>query len=212
MLKKKRNRKLSRKEIESNSLLKTAKGVLTDWQYIEDAPDKVYESGRRRVFRCKCKCGRLATIQYHNIRSGRSLNCGKGKCKIAPHAGIRNIETSYNSLMTSYKYGARKRNYEFSLSMEEFKFLLSQNCFYCGVPPSQLYRILKAKTGEVRAGQPFLYNGIDRIDNTQGYTMENCITCCGNCNYAKSNFSQVEFLNWVKRIYLNLNLQNNVTV
>jgi hypothetical protein len=32
-------------------------------------------------------------------------------------------------------------------------------------------------------------NGIDRIDNSIGYNHDNCLPCCGTCNYIKNKFS-----------------------
>ncbi len=31
-------------------------------------------------------------------------------------------------------------------------------------------------------------NGIDRINNNMGYNLNNCLSCCGDCNYIKNNF------------------------
>ncbi len=54
------------------------------------------------------------------------------------------------------------------------------------------------------------YNGIDRKNSTLGYTMDNCVTCCGSCNIMKNKFTEEEFISKVISIYTNLNLINYV--
>jgi len=39
-----------------------------------------------------------------------------------------------------------------------------------------------------------VYNGIDRIDNTKGYTPENCVPCCFEVNAMKRDFSEQRFI------------------
>ena len=46
-------------------------------------------------------------------------------------------------------------------------------------------------------------NGIDRIDNNLGYTVQNSISCCKKCNYAKHKMSYDEFIELVTNIYNN---------
>lgn len=41
---------------------------------------------------------------------------------------------------------------------------------------------------------PYWYNGVDRVDNTKGYTLENCVTCCAEANYAKRALSYADFI------------------
>jgi hypothetical protein len=50
----------------------------------------------------------------------------------------------------------------------------------------------------------FTYNGIDKIDSGKGYTVNNVVSCCKKCNFAKSNMSQGEFIKWIRKVYLHL--------
>jgi hypothetical protein len=43
--------------------------------------------------------------------------------------------------------------------------------------------------------------GLDRIDSSKGYSIENVRPCCKLCNQAKNNLTEVEFLNLVTTIY-----------
>ena len=36
-------------------------------------------------------------------------------------------------------------------------------------------------------------NGIDRKDNTIGYSFDNCVSCCGDCNYSKGKQDRETF-------------------
>lgn len=56
-------------------------------------------------------------------------------------------------------------------------------------------------TTERKAEGTFVYNGLDRIDNALGHSVENVVTCCWRCNKAKGEMSQREFLNWIATVY-----------
>lgn len=61
------------------------------------------------------------------------------------------------------------------------------------VPPSNVAR--------AKNGNDFIYSGIDRVDNSIGYTEGNVVPCCITCNKAKSKQTSEEFLKWVQRVY-----------
>ena len=48
-------------------------------------------------------------------------------------------------------------------------------------------------------------NGIDRINNSVGYTEKNSVPCCGTCNVAKGQMTLAEFKLWIARIHARLN-------
>lgn len=41
-------------------------------------------------------------------------------------------------------------------------------------------------------------NGIDRVDSSKGYTVENSVACCKYCNTAKNTMTESEFYTWTK--------------
>lgn len=43
----------------------------------------------------------------------------------------------------------------------------------------------------------FKYNGLDRIDNSVGYTEDNCVPCCAVCNRAKNSMGYNEFIEYL---------------
>ena len=94
---------------------------------------------------------------------------------------LRNYEQSEIGLYRTTKYSAKKRNYEFNLSLNEFKDIVSKSCIYCNENKKRI--------------------GIDRIDNFIGYTKENSVSCCKNCNMMKKDLSKKEFLSHIEKIY-----------
>lgn len=98
--------------------------------------------------------------------------------------------SGHNRVLRSYRRAARLRGYAWKLSRSQFYLLLSMACFYCGCEPSSHY-----------AEHPgFKYNGVDRFINSRGYTMTNCVPCCGTCNDMKGTIDGPEFLEQVRLI------------
>lgn len=86
---------------------------------------------------------------------------------------------------SSYKHSASRRGIEFALTIEDFISMWKIPCFYCGIEIDEI--------------------GIDRIDNTMGYTRDNIHPCCRMCNIAKNNHTLDEFTEWSKRLYNKIN-------
>ena len=136
---------------------------------------------------CSCSCGNeVKNIRGKSLSNGDKKSCGCG----TRDDGFKKYQ--YQKYMES----AKKRNYEFILTLDEFALLIQSSCYYCGIEP---YRDVSVK----RTGK-FLVNGIDRIDNTLGYSKENCVACCTTCNSAKGSLSQSEFIEWAHRLSTNL--------
>lgn len=135
---------------------------------------------------CLCECGNTTSIASSDIIRGRTKSCG---CLFKFERGV----AAFNALLIRYKSNASRRGHEFILTDEEFKALTEQDCHYCGVHPSTELTC-KSYNGH------YTYNGVDRVDNTKGYTKENTVPCCGVCNKAKSTMSQEAFLGWIQRL------------
>jgi len=80
--------------------------------------------------------------------------------------------------LSKYKKGAKLRNLEWLLTDEDALELFSEPCAYCG------------DSG----------GGIDRMDNTKGYTPDNCRPCCKTCNFMKLKMGVEEFVEQSVRI------------
>lgn len=145
--------------------------------------------------KCKCDCGKICWVPCYKIKNQMIQSCGcdskykKSKDKIMP---------AKRALYNSYIKRALKRNIDWSLEFNEFLKISSLNCHYCGNKPNN-----KSKN-YYNDNYSYIYNGIDRSDNTQGYYSENCVPCCKICNRAKGDLKEQEFKEWIKNISKNL--------
>ena len=170
-------------------------------------PEKFHHS---TVWLCKCDCGELQKVDSWALRNGKSKQCIK--CKIfitlkSPQVKQKRKETfkkknfetqpALNEVFGMYKTNAKKRGYEFSLTKELFKNIIVQCCHYCGCEPSKTYYSYN------KDHSTFTCNGIDRKNNTLGYTEENSLPCCEPCNRAKLEMSYNEFKSWINRVFHN---------
>lgn len=113
-----------------------------------------------------------------------------------PRGGYNKLQTGEScarQLYNNYKNRAKKRYYEWEIDFETFKNITKRDCFYCGEKP------LQVQYGFELNGV-YVYNGIDRIDNDEGYTIENIVACCGDCNRIKTSKSTDEFFKKIKKI------------
>jgi hypothetical protein len=92
------------------------------------------------------------------------------------------------NVVNDIKYKALQRGKSWELSHKEAFDMIISECSYCGK----------------KADWPKLRVGIDRVDNTIGYTTDNCLPCCAVCNTAKSAQTFEEFIAWVKKIHTRL--------
>jgi len=161
---------------------------------------------RQTVWLCKCDCGNEKVISIVQLRDGGVRSCGCLRHETSTETGkMRTIgfgKAAGNSVLYGYKKSARLRGLSWELSDDEFFELVTRNCHYCGDPPS-----LVSKRSATFNGS-FIHNGIDRINNSLGYTKENCVPCCKNCNYAKRKLDYDEFLVLIRKIYETLNLRS----
>ena len=78
----------------------------------------------------------------------------------------------------NYRQRSKRREMTFDLTLKEFGDLIEQPCHYCG-----------GKSG-----------GLDRCDSTLGYTKFNTVPCCFVCNRAKSDLTELEFVQMCVRV------------
>jgi hypothetical protein len=82
---------------------------------------------------------------------------------------------------SGYKYSAAKKNLPFELSEDDYESIINQPCYYCklSIHPTR---------------------GIDRINNKQGYLIENCVPACAECNYMKSTYHIDIFMDHIRKV------------
>lgn len=154
------------------------------------------DNSKNNIYEWTCDCGSSIIAQGSDIKTGKIKSCGcKSNSDQIKNAKSRGIETLIRSLFAGYK---RDRGYEFSITYEYFKDIISKNCHYCGSEPSNVKKDKRSFGDRV-----LKYNGIDRIDNDKGYTEENTVPCCRNCNIAKHTYTVEFFKELVTKIYHN---------
>ncbi len=157
-------------------------------------------SRRYAIWRFQCDCGaiveRVGGHVVQNAKRQRSIpSCGSFDCRGSGKARRPNGVSGRNRLASAYRRSAQARNLAFELSDERLDALFQGPCHYCGAEPSQVSITRKSRSA------PFVYNGIDRLDNSRGYVEGNVVSCCGRCNRAKGTMSREEFLAWVERVH-----------
>lgn len=152
-----------------------------------------------KLWRVQCCCGKYKETTAHKLINGHTTTCGDPICKTTFKKG----EAGLNNLYSSYKYSAKKRQLDWNLSLEDVRLVTTQNCYYCNIIPQQVIFAHKNRTKETIEYSKYIYNGIDRIDNSLGYLKNNIVPCCKSCNIAKRDLSQEEFMNLINQIYNN---------
>ena len=116
--------------------------------------------------------------------------------------GFPRGEAGFKLLYASYRDYSRKVSRDFNLTKDQFRALAESACFYCGSPP------MSVKTGAsnrlMTGWGTYIYNGIDRVDNSKGYTTSNCVACCEICNRAKHTRSADTFVEYIRRFAQNI--------
>ncbi len=159
---------------------------------VEQRESKKYPSGSKPSrWLCRCDCGRTKVVGGQGLRTGAIKSCGclndesrrRGK---APGDSLR------RALLYRYRKEALRKGLPWMITNELFASLLRGICYYCGCGPSQ--------TLKLGGKDELTYNGIDRLDNKEGYHAKNCVSCCKVCNWMKSNLSLTDFHAHLKRI------------
>lgn len=146
---------------------------------------------------CRCDCGKTVVVRKDAFVLGRSKSCGCAQrdAVVATNRGKRLApgESNMSTVFLGYRRGAKARGIVFELSLGQFRSIAEKPCFYCGLPPSNI----RSQAG--RFGD-YVYSGVDRFDNTKGYTIGNCVPCCWPCNRSKRTMSGLEFIEHARKI------------
>lgn len=97
-------------------------------------------------------------------------------------------------LFCVYRSMAARRNKQWSISLDVFRDLTSRICYYCGIGSQSFKAWRPDKTKGYR------YNGIDRVDNFDGYTVANSVSCCEDCNKSKMTMSKHDFISLARAV------------
>ena len=149
---------------------------------------------------CKCDCGNMVSYRGGKLRAtdskSRRVSCGC-RCPFPLSNGVSEVTAKYgspfNRLRSEYIFNAERRGYVWRLTDEQFYNLVIDDCFYCGSEP-----VLSSHS---IATIKFYANGVDRLDSSEGYFIDNCVPCCPDCNYFKNKFPYDKFISLITKIY-----------
>jgi hypothetical protein len=151
--------------------------IIGNWTVLKQLPEKVHD---RYQYLCRCACGTERTVRAAWLMNGHSRSCG---CLRLEAITKSPFESVYNKLL----YVAERRKHTVDLSYEDYLvFTHVKECHYCGA--NLYWRKVYAY------GKPGGHN-LDRKDNSLGYSVDNCVVCCGWCNRTKGDrFTYEEFM------------------
>lgn len=148
------------------------------------------DKGGSSAWECECFCGNTVIIRSSSLTKRRTKSCGCLASTIRNETFYQNhpfdpIKVKLREIYLVHKAGAKKKRIRFSLSENEVSKLVQAPCHHCGLEPDTMK-----------------INGVDLIDPPKGYVLENCMSCCNQCNHAKGNWSLKEFEMWLARVLI----------
>jgi hypothetical protein len=148
-----------------------------------------YVNGKTR-WQVRCEnCGKVYDLAQSALARG-TKSCYD--CR----GVLGEINSSHKAHYRNYKRGAEKRGLEFELSLEEFYAITQENCYFCDTEPKQIV--------PVKSLPPTTAVGVDRYDNSKGYTIDNARPCCWECNRMKGTSNGDEFIAHVNKLATHL--------
>ena len=115
-----------------------------------------------------------------SILSLTEYNKKRSECRAC--SKIRKAKPSFR--WRRCRQDAEKRGILFELSFDDFDECTKQACYLCGSFEKE-------------------YNGIDRVNNAEGYALGNVQPCCWTCNNMKANHTMSDFIDHIDRILAN---------
>ncbi len=122
--------------------------------------------------------------QYHNARAGETTETN-------PISGLKEtapLRTNISKILRAASIRAKQKNYEFNLTYENIIGMLEKQQCRCAI--SNIKFDLRPTEDGTR--RPFTMS-IDRVNNSAGYTTENCRLVCTIVNIARSNWKDEHF-------------------
>ena len=126
---------------------------------------------------CKCKIDKPLS-EFHK-RNDRKSGV-RSKCIQCELIYRNSHQRQVPQKLIEYRGGAKRRGLEFNLTEKEFESFWQVPCSYCG---NEIETI-----------------GLDRIDSSRGYFLDNVTSCCAICNTMKLAMSRDIFLEQCQKV------------
>lgn len=120
---------------------------------------------------CSKECRELVRKQVNKLN--------KERAKLKLEEGL-DIDWILKTKQALYKRSAKKRGYNYTLTLQDLRDYYKKNCYYCNDVVNDI--------------------SLDRVDNTKGYTSDNIVSCCIRCNIMKHTQTQEDFIKRCKLI------------
>jgi hypothetical protein len=158
------------------------------WTVLHRDSSKASKGGRVR-WECECECGSRLVIDGGQLRSGTTKGCRK--CHLKKLRALSFIvcrKGPYTRAFNCLVRAARGKGRMHTLTLNEYIGLVKPSiCHWCDGPLSCTEYFVKNNPDACRA------YCIDRLDNSVGYTLENCVPCCSKCNYDRGSLDVEEW-------------------
>lgn len=130
---------------------------------------------------CSKKCKHIGTRKIKDLSQRQCSRCNKilpienfsnfrdYRCKKCQRLRFKKQSRTPQGRFTVARCAAKRRNLEWNIPKETYFQLIKMNCHYCS--------FFLNETGI----------GLDRKDNTKGYTVDNVVPCCKDCNRTRSD-------------------------
>lgn len=142
-----------------------------DRKYRETHPERVRESASKHYY---------ANLEKQRERSRKKYYIAKSRDPEGYRLRQLKQSRSKRGRFSAYRKASLKRGIVFELSFDEFASMWCKPCTYCGDAIEGI--------------------GVDRIDNTKGYTVDNTAPCCGRCNHMKNKLTVPQFIERCRKI------------
>lgn len=105
-------------------------------------------------------------------------------CKLCINLRNRKYKKSPGGRFNRSVDAAKYKKLEWNISFEDYNKLIAQPCYYCEYP-TEIETI----------------GGLDRLDNSKGYLLENVVSCCLLCNNARRDFFTPEEMKRLGKVF-----------
>ncbi len=146
-----------------------------------------------------CSCGNKIQKAAVFVVRGLTKCCGckTGQRRAAAGAKSRKLDPRISSAKSIWL-----RVYSDGCDFETFLTLSQKSCTYCGCQPHRVYNKYDMdKRHPRREDADFIYNGLDRIDNSRDHSPDNVVPCCTTCNMMKASLSVADFLVHIRSVF-----------
>lgn len=158
------------------------------------------DKGHRIIWECLCNCGKKCFTMGCRLNSGRAASCG---CSHNSRGTNNPKWEGYGKLpkthFNDYLHSAKKRNIEFSISIEDAWNKFEEQGGRCAISGVLLEFYVRRKDKSSKTAS------LDRIDSSKGYILDNIQWIHKDINIMKLDYSMEEFIEWCKIITENNN-------